>query len=292
MKSRHKIRRAKFLNARITATISISLVLFLLGLVILLSLSANQLSGQLKESISFNIILQDNTNEIQINRLKRFLENSPFVKHTEYISKEEAIKLLEADLNEDIEEFSGFNPLPALIKVQLKANYTDIDSLAIVENKIMGFSTNIKEIEYRKDLMQKVDDNLQKIEFVIFGLALLLAIISFALINNTIQLMVYSKRFLIHTMKLVGAKANFIRKPFIASNLMSGIIAAFIATGLLTWLLYYLQQIVDYPELINWQNLAITFGSIFCLGILIAVLATYIAVNKYIKMNSNKLYYI
>jgi cell division transport system permease protein len=292
MKSRHKIKQAKFLNARITATISISLVLFLFGLIILLSLSTNQLSGQLKESIAFNIILQDDADEVHINRLKRFLDTSSFVKHTEYISKEEAIKLLEADLNENIEEFSGFNPLPALIRVQLKASYMDIDSLAIVENKIMGFSTNIKEIEYRKDLMQKVNTNLQKIEFIIFGMALLLAIISFALINNTIQLMVYSKRFLIHTMRLVGAKAKFIRKPFIVSNLVCGIIAAFIATGLLTWLLYYLQQVLNYPELINWQNLAITFGSIFCLGILIAVCATYIAVNKYIKMNSNNLYYI
>jgi cell division transport system permease protein len=292
MKNRHKIKQAKFLNARITATVSISLVLFLLGLVIILSLSTNQLSGQLKESISFNVILQDNTSEEQINRLKRFLDTSTFVKHTTYVSKEEAIKLLEADIGEDIEEFSKFNPLPALIKVQLKAGYVDVDSLAIVENKIMGFSTNVKEIEYRKDLMQKVNTNLQKIEFIIFGMAVLLAIISFALINNTIRLMVYSKRFLIHTMKLVGAKASFIRRPFIVSNLTCGIIAAFIAIGLLTWLFYYLQQIVNYPGLINWQNLLITFGSIFCLGILIAILATHIAVNKYIKMNSNNLYYI
>ncbi|MDR2087327.1 MAG: permease-like cell division protein FtsX [Dysgonamonadaceae bacterium] len=292
MKRRHKIKQAKFLNSKITATISISLVLFLLGLIILLSLSANKLSERLKESISFNIILQDNADKIQINRLKQFLNTASFVKNTEYVSKEEAIKLLEEDLGENIEEFIGFNPLPALIKVQLKANYMDVDSLAIVENKIMGFSTNIKEIEYRKDLMQTVNANLQQIEFIIFGLALLLAIISFALINNTIRLMVYSKRFLIHTMKLVGAKANFIRKPFIVSNLICGIIAAFIAAGLLMWLLYYLQQILDYPELIDWQNVAIAFGGILCLGILIAVSATYMAVNKYIKMNSNNLYYI
>jgi cell division transport system permease protein len=292
MKSEHKIKQAKFLNARITATVSISLVLFLLGFIILLSLSTSQLSGQIKESISFNIILQDDTDEAHINRLKRFLDTSSFVRQTEYVSKETAIKLLEADLDEDIEEFSGFNPLPALIKVQLKANYMDVDSLTTVENKIMGFSTNIKAIEYRKDLMQKVNANLQKIEFIIFGLALILAIISFALISNTIQLMVYSKRFLIHTMNLVGAKASFIRKPFIASNIICGIIAAFIAIGLLTWLLYYLQQIVNYQGLISWQNLSITFGSVFCLGILIAVLSTYMAVNKYIKINSNNLYYI
>jgi cell division transport system permease protein len=292
MRKKNKFKQAKFLNSKITATLSISLVLFLLGLIILLSLLANNLSVQLKETFSFNIIIQDNTDESQINSLKKNLEKALFVKSANYVSKEEAAKLLEEELGEDLEKFIGFNPLPALIKVQLKADYANVDSLEVVKSKIKGFSTNIEEIEYQEEFLHVINNNLQKIEIMILGLAILLLIISFALINNTIRLMVYSKRFLIHTMKLVGAKSGFIRKPYIVSNIISGIIASIVATGLLVWLLYYISQALDISTLIDVYGLLIVFGSVFCLGILISVIATYIAVNKYIRMDSNDLYFI
>jgi cell division transport system permease protein len=293
MKKKHNIKPSTFINSKITATISISLVLFLFGLIILLSLFANNLSNHLKETLSFDIILQDETSEKQIDQIKKSLSAAPFVKETSYISKEDAAKQLEADLGQNIEEFLGFNPLPALVSVKLHSQYANVDSLEIVEKYIAGLSSNIKGIEYKKELIQIVNDNTRKLEIAILGLAILLLFISFALISNTIRLMVYSKRFLIHTMKLVGAKGSFIRKPFIISNIISGIIAALIAIGLLVWLLYYaLQEVSDFSELINLNHLLIVFGSVLALGIFISVVATYIAVNKYIRMDGDDLYYI
>jgi cell division transport system permease protein len=292
MKKKRHLKPARFINSKITATISVSLVLFLLGLVVLLSLIANKLSNNLKENFSFHIVFQENTNKEQINSLRKMLDKASFAKSTEFISKEEAAKQLEKDLGQNVEEFIGFNPLPDLLRVYLKSNYTHTDSLAIIENKIKGFSTNIEEIEYRKELMQIVNENLHKIEIIILSLAVVLLFISFALINNTIRLMVYSKRFLIHTMKLVGAKSSFIRKPFIRSNILSGIIAAFIATGLLVWLLFYASRTVNYSYSIPIFELLLTFGVILCFGIFISVIATNRAVNKYISMDNNELYYV
>ena len=293
MKRKHRLRPATFINSKVTATISVSLVLFLFGLIMLLSLFANNLSNYVKETLSFDIILQENINDNQINQFIQLLNSTPYVKQTTYISKEEAAKQLEADLGHNVEEFLGINPLPAVIEVNLHAQYANADSLEIVEKQIRGYSSNIKQIEYRKELMQIVGENTRKFGIIILGLAILLLFISFALINNTIRLMIYSKRFLIHTMKLVGAKSSFIRKPFIRANIISGIVAAIIAIGLLIWLLYYVfQEIHDFTGLISWEQLFIVFGGVLILGIFISVIATYMAVNKYIKMNGDDLYYI
>ncbi|MDR1436769.1 MAG: permease-like cell division protein FtsX [Candidatus Symbiothrix sp.] len=250
------------------------------------------MSNELKENFSLHIVFQEHTSIEKINALRNRLDKTSFVKSTEFISKAEAIKQLEKDLGENMEEFIGFNPLPDLLRVHLKSGYTHTDSLAVIENKIKGFSTNIEEIEYRKEMMQTVNDNLHKIEIIILCLAVVLLLISFALINNTIRLMIYSKRFLIHTMKLVGAKSGFIRKPFIRSNILSGIAASIIAEGLLVWLLFYTFRIVNYSGPTPVFELLATFCVILCAGILISVLATNMAVNKYIRMDNNELYYI
>jgi len=293
MKRKHRLRPATFINSKVTATISVSLVLFLFGLIMLLSLFANNLSNYVKETLSFDIILQEDINDNQINQFIQLLNSTPYVKQTTYISKEEAAKQLEADLGHNVEEFLGLNPLPAVIEVNLHAQYANADSLEVVEKQIRGYSNNIKQIEYRKELMQIVSENTRKFGIIIFGLAVLLLFISFALINNTIRLMIYSKRFLIHTMKLVGAKSSFIRKPFIRANIISGIVAAIIAIGLLIWLLYYIfQEVHDFTALISWEQLLIVFGGVLILGVFISVIATYMAVNKYIRMNGDDLYYI
>ena len=293
MKKKHRLRPATFINSKITATISISLVLFLFGLVMLLSLFANNLSNYVKETLSFNIVLQEDISDKQIDQLIQLLNTTSFVKQTTYISKQEAAKQLEADLGHNIEDFLGVNPLPAVIEVNLHAQYAHPDSIGAIETQIKGYSNNIKQIEYRNELMQLVTENTGKLGIIILGLAVLLLFITFALISNTIRLMVYSKRFLIHTMKLVGAKSSFIRKPFIRANIISGIIAAFIAIGLLIWLLNYIfQEIHDFTGLVNWEQLLIVFGGVLVLGIFISVVATHMAVNKYIKMNGDDLYYI
>jgi len=293
MKRKHSLRPATFINSKITATISISLVLFLFGLIMLLSLFANNLSNYVKETLSFDIILQEDISDKKTEELILLLNSTPFVRQTTFISKEDAAKQLEADLGQNVEEFLGFNPLPAVIEVNLHSQYANADSLEVIERQIKEYSNNIKQIEYRKELMQIVHENTGKFGIIILGLAVLLLFISFALINNTIRLMIYSKRFLIHTMKLVGAKSSFIRRPFIRANIISGIIAAFIAIGLLVWLLYYVfQEIHDFTGFINWNQLLIVFGGVLILGIFISAVATYMAVNRYIRMNGDDLYYI
>lgn len=281
-----------FLNARLTSTISISLVLFLLGLIVLLGLFANQLSSYVKENLSFSIILNENMKEAQILSMQKRLEAAPFVKSTLYISKEQAAKELEAELGENPETFLGYNPLLPSIEIQLKAEYANNDSIPLIEKKIKQDS-NIQDVMYRKDLLQLVNNNIKKAGLILLILASVLMAISFALISNTIRLTIYSKRFLIHTMRLVGATNSFIRKPFIRNNIVAGIVAAIIAICMLTGVLYYLTfEITNLLELMSINMLLVVFAIVILLGILISAAATFFAVNRYLRMKGDNMYYI
>ncbi len=292
MKSRKKITPATFFNSRITAIISISLVLFLLGLVVLLSLFANNFSTYVKENISFDIVLNDDVSDVQVKKLQQTLNSATYIKSVEFISKEQAAAQLEKDLGQSPEELLGFNPLPAIIEVKLDSRYATTDSITLIEKNFRNMSTNIQDVQYHKDLIKLINENMKKISLIILGLAVLLLIISYALINNTIRLMIYSKRFLIHTMRLVGATNGFITKPFIRSNIFSGIIAAFIAIGLIAWLMYYVNQnTVDTSKWIDINSLLIVFGSVLAFGIIISIVSTWMAVNRYLRMNINDMYY-
>jgi|GEM_PF-1256 len=291
MKKKHKLSSTTFINSKVTATISIALVLFLLGLIIILSLSANNLSKYVKETLSFDIILQDDITEIQIQDLQKKLNSAPFTKFTSYISKADAAKQLEIELGQNPEEFLGFNPLPAMLVVNLNAQYASVDSLVIIESQVSNFSNKIEEIEYRKPLLHLVNENITKIGFILLVITIPLLLISFALISNTIQLIIYSKRFLIYTMQLVGAKKGFIRKPFIKSNIISGIFSALIASGLLYWLLYYvLNGMPAKNEIFDLNSMLIVFGAILVLGVSISIIATFFAVNKYINADIDDLH--
>jgi len=293
MKNKRAISSATFINSRVTATISISLVLFLLGLIILLALMAKNLSTYVKESLSFNVVLSDDIKDTEATRIIKELKTTDFVKSTEYISKEAAAKQLEADIGQNPEEFLGFNPLPCLIVIRLHSEYANPEKFAAIEKQIKGISPDINSIEYRKELMTIVNDNFRKIGIILLGLALLLLIITFALINNTIRLSVYANRFLIHTMKLVGATAGFIRKPFLKTQILSGIIAALIAIALLFWGIFYISQNSgEIWEIIDWNTLYIVAGSVFVLGIIISLSATFSAVNRYLRMDGDDMFYI
>jgi len=293
MRNKRAFSSATFINSRVTATISISLVLFLLGLIILLALLAKNLSSYVKESLSFDIVLSDDTKAPEVNRIIKELEATDFVKSTEYISKETAAKQLEADIGQNPEDFLGFNPLPALIVIRLHSDYIVPEKYATIENQIKKISPNIRNFESRKELMTMINDNFKKIGIILLGLATLLLIISFALINNTIRLMVYANRFLIHTMKLVGATAGFIRKPFITGQIFSGIIAALAAIGLLLWGLFYVSKDVnEIRELIDRNSMLIIAGSVLVLGIFISFCASYLAVNRYLRMEGDDLFFI
>lgn len=292
MTENKKANSISFFNSRLTSIISIALVLFLLGLILLIGLLGQKLSVYVKENISFSIILKDNSKETDIKKMQKQLDARPYIKSTEYISKERAAKELEEELGENPETFLGFNPLQASIEVKLKSEYANSDSLRVIEKQIKSY-TDVSELLYRKDMMQMVNDNLKRVGLILLTLAAILMIISFVLISNTIRLLIYSKRFLIHTMQLVGATSGFIRRPFIRYNVVSGILAAVLAIFMLMGALYYIQnELSGFINLLDIDSLLFVFGSILVMGILLSVVATYFAVNKYLQMSVDKLYHI
>lgn len=292
MAENKRVSSISFFNSRLTSIISIALVLFLLGLVFLMGLLGKRLSVYVKENISFSIVLKDNQKEGEIKKMQKTLDALPFIKSTEYISKEQAAKELEEELGENPETFLGFNPLQASIEVKLHSQYANPDSLRLIEKKIKNY-TSVSDLLYRRDMMQIVNENVKRASIVLLALAVVLMAISFVLISNTIRLLIYSKRFLIHTMKLVGATSGFIRRPFIRYNIVSGIFASILAILMLTGALYYLQQeLYDFIHLVDMQSVLIVYAGVVGMGILLSVLATVFAVNKYLRMGVDRLYYI
>lgn len=281
-----------FFNSRLTSIISIALVLFLLGLIFFIGLLGQKLSVYVRENISFSVVLKENSKDADIKKIQKQLDSRPYIKSTEYVSKEQAAKELEEELGENPETFLGFNPLHASIEVKLNSEYANPDSLLLIEKQIKSY-TDVSELLYRKDMMQLVNDNLKRTGIILLTLAAVLMIISFVLISNTIRLLIYSKRFLIHTMQLVGATSGFIRRPFIRYNVASGIVAAVLAVGMLTGVLYYVQR--DFPgfiDLLDIRSLLIVFGIVLALGICLSFVATCFAVNKYLRMDADKLYHV
>jgi cell division transport system permease protein len=292
MTENKKFTTVSFFNSRLTSVISIALVLFLLGLIFLMGLMGDTLSRFVKENITFSVVLKDNVREAEVKRMQKRLEAEPFIKSAEYISKEQASKELEEELGERPETFLGFNPLQASLEVKLNSEYANPDSLELIEKKIKTY-TNVSELLYRKDMMEIVNDNMKRIGIILLTLAVVLMIISFVLISNTIRLLIYSKRFLIHTMKLVGATPGFIRRPFMIYNMVSGLFAAILAILMLMGALYYLQQeLAGFIDLLNTDALLLVFAAVLILGIMLSLIATFFAVNKYLRMGVDKLYYI
>ena len=292
MTENKKFTTVSFFNSRLTSVISIALVLFLLGLIFLMGLMGDTLSRFVKENITFSVVLKDNIREAEVKRMQKRLEAEPFIKSAEYISKEQASKELEEELGERPETFLGFNPLQASLEVKLNSEYANPDSLQLIEKKIKTY-TNVSELLYRKDMMEIVNDNRKRIGIILLTLAVVLMIISFVLISNTIRLLIYSKRFLIHTMKLVGATPGFIRRPFMIYNMVGGLFAAILAILMLMGALYYLQQeLSGFIDLLNTDALLLVFAAVLILGIMLSLIATFFAVNKYLRMGVDKLYYI
>jgi cell division transport system permease protein len=241
-----------FFNAKITSIVSITLVLVLLGLTILTLFLGNRLSDYVKENVSFSVILEHNVTDAQIAETRKRLDDMPFVKSSRFISKEEAKELLIQDLGEDPEELLGFNPAPDCIEIFLKSEYANTDSLAKV-SEIIKAETNIDDLLYQQEVIELINNNLSKITAILLILSVVLLFISFTLISNTIRLSIYAKRFLIHTMNLVGAVDAFIRKPFVKEHMIMGIIAGLLADGIILGILYYF-GIAICPETVFFFN--------------------------------------
>ncbi len=276
----------------ITSSISTTLVLLLLGLVVFFVLGAHNLSVYVKENINFSILISDDMKESDILKLQKKLDKEPFVKETEYISKKQALREQTEAMGTDPQEFLGYNPFTASIEIKLHSDYANSDSIAKIEKKIKK-NTNIQEVLYQKDLIDAVNDNIRNISLMLLGLAVILTFISFALINNTIRLTIYSKRFLIHTMKLVGASWSFIRRPFLRRNFWIGVLSAVIADAVLWGAAYWL---VSYePELIRVitpEVMLLVSVAVLVFGVLITWLCALLSINKYLRMKASTLYYL
>lgn len=282
--------RKKLQASTVTTIISISLVLFTLGLLGLIILHANKLSNYVKENIGFSVIIKESVKEPDILEFQKKLDTESFVKSTEYITRERAAEDLTKDLGEDFVDFLGYNPLLASIDIRLKADYANNDSLKVLEKRLLK-NDLVKEVFYQKSLVDMVNGNIRKIGLVILSFSAILLIISIALINNTIRLSVYSKRFIIKTMQLVGATRGFISRPFIFRSLIHGLVSSFLAIILLGVVLWFSQQAL--PELVDLQDIDLfltLFGIVTILGLTITGLSTILAVSRYLHIKTYKVH--
>jgi len=293
MKHQQKsVNAVRVFNSRFTSTISISLVLFLLGIMLTLGFLAKFVSDHVRENVCMSVVVDDGLSLSDARMFQKKLEAMPWTKSVTYIDKETALKELIEELGDNPEDLLGSNPALASFEVYLKANYANADSMQMAELYLKRFK-NVQDVIYRKDLVHLVNENVRRISVVLLILALALTLISYSLIRNTVKLLIYSKRFLIRTMQLVGAGKGFILKPFILQNMVSAVIASVLSMSYLYGSLFYLdKQIPGVLALLQPGLLVLIFLIILVFGLIIMTTATWLAVNRYLKMNTNDLYYV
>ena len=270
--------------------ISMSLVLFVLGILGFLLINANRLSNHVKQNIGFSVMIKEGVKDVDILQLQKWIDSKPYSLETDLVSKEDAAKELREQLGEDFITFLGYNPLLESIDIKLKASYANSDSLLILEEKLIK-NDLIHEVYYQKDLVEKINENVRKMSIFLLSFCILLFIISFTLINNTIRLSVYSKRFLIRTMKLVGATNKFIKGPFLSESIYNGVYSSLVAICMLIGVFQLLQS--DMPDFLNirdFKSMGILFACIFVAGILFTWLSTFFALRKYLRIKESEIY--
>jgi cell division transport system permease protein len=274
-----------------TSVISISLVLCMLGTIGILLLTAHRISKYVRENVGFSVFLKDQSKEADIYRLQKTLDAEPYVRSTRYITKEDAAKEFAEDLGEDFVGFLGYNPLSSSIEVKLDAHYANNDSIDLIEARLL-LHDEVKEVSYQKSMIHIINENIEKISLFILAFSALLVVIAVSLINNTIRLSVYSRRMLIRTMQLVGATNTFIRRPFLWRSVLHGIYSAFIAMAALVAALYWAEgQLEEIISVRDVQILGGLFLIVFFSGMILSWISTYFAVNKYLKIKTDNLYY-
>ena len=268
------------------------MVLVLLGMVAFFVLSARNLSTHMKENLTVTVMLQDSVSLRDAKLFCKELYKRPYSHNIDYISKEKAKSDQIKELGSDPTEFLGFNPFPATLEIQLKADYANRDSVKWIAKEISK-DRRVSDLAYMEDLMNKVNLNLSRISIILLVLAVLLTFVSFSLISNTVRLSVYANRFVIHTMKLVGASWGFIRRPFLNQAMLIGVIAAILAIGILASGVYglYLTE-PGVLDIVTWEVLAITAAAVLCFGIIITALCAWLAVNRFLRMRARELYKI
>ena len=276
----------------VTLCISTALVLILLGMVVFSVLSARNLSAYVKENLTVTMMLGEDITDPEARQLCSELRKQSYISNLTFISKEQALKEQTAAMGTDPSEFIGMNPFVASIELQLKAEYANTDSLKWISKNIKA-DKRVTDVTYPQDLMDSVNHNLNKINLVLLVLAVLLTCVSFSLINNTVRLGMYARRFTIHTMKLVGASWGFIRRPFLRNAIGIGVLAAVIADGVLASGVYALYSYEPgVMAVVTWQVMAITGGAVFLFGVLITLFCAFFSVNRFLRMKAGDLYKI
>jgi cell division transport system permease protein len=288
-----KITRHRLATSRITTVISISLVLFIIGLLGLVIINARTIANNVRENIGFEIMLSSYISEGELSQMKKDLGLKPYVKSLKYNTKEENTQETIEAIGHDYSEMVRNNPVPASIQLKIKSDYVVRDSLLLIE-KALYLMPHVREIKYEEALVNKINENLQKISLVLLSVCGILLIISMVLISNTIRLSIYAKRFLIRSMLLVGAKRKTIYGPFILTGIIQGIWGAVVAILLLFATLYAVYTYPKFAEIVDLSHSQLylgLFGAILLLGILLTWLSTLFSVRKYIKMKTDKLYF-
>lgn len=289
-RNQKKISAKRILNSKLTSYLSISLVLFLVGLMLFLSFEANHLSTYVKENIGVTAILKGEYSENVYMNLQKKLSNEGWAKEIKYTSKENALKKVIEELGEDPTDFLGYNPAFASFDIYINSKFSEPENIEKIVNRLKR-EKGISEVIYHKNLITSVNNNIKKLNLILSGGCIILLLISYTLIRNTVRLLIYSKRFLIRTMQLVGAKNSFIMKPFIISNIWGSLFAVLLSCLFMGFLYYFLKMegIAIAPDIITYSSI---FVVLLILSILITSTATFIAVNKYLKMTTSDLYYI
>ncbi|TGY05217.1 ABC transporter permease [Muribaculum sp. NM65_B17] len=277
-------------SAQITATISVALVLLLIGIIAMLGIAAHSITRNIKENIGFDIVLTDTATDAEVNQLKSKWTASPYTASVRYYSKEDALMNWEEETGENLMDVLGINPFSGELEVKVKADYASSDSINKIITPLKSLPY-VHEVNVHTELVDSINRNINSVSLILIIITCALLFISFALINNTVRLTVYSRRFIIHTMKLVGATGSFIRRPFINANVVSGIVSALIASAILAGTLYYLQGIDSgIASAITWPQAACVFAGILIIGIIICAVAALFATNKYLRLDYDDMF--
>lgn len=290
-KSFENFQKRKLISSYFSVVLSIGLVLFLLGILGLLLVNTKKMADHFKEQVTISVFLKESAKEVEINQLQKSLAMDEYVKSANYVSKEEAAKEHTDEIGENFMDFLGYNPLKNSIDINLKADFVSPEQIEEIAEKLAA-KEYVEEVSYDKPLVNLLNDNVKKLGFWILVASGIFTFIAVLLINSSIRLSIYSKRFIIKTMQMVGATKGFIRRPFINTNIKLGIIGSLLAMLALAGLLYYLNE--TFPELNLLEDtmlLGIVFGGVFVLGILISLLSTYFATSRFLNLRTDELYY-
>lgn len=283
--------KERIFTSYLTSTVSITLVLFLIGLLVLILLNAGRLTEYVREKIGFTLVLHEDLKETEILRLQKIVSTEPYVKAIRFVDKEDAARELRQELGEDFTGFLGYNPLFSSIEVKLYAPYTHSDSLAILEKDLLQFP-QVRDVFYQRSLVSVINDNVRKISFFLLLFSGLMLFVFGVLINNTIRISVYSQRFIINNMLLVGATRSFVRRPFVRKSIVFGFYGSVFSCILLGILMTtYKRELSGVIDMTDFISLGTVFVIVLAAGIILSWISTTLAVNRFLKMKFDELFY-